>query len=246
VWQSVPKKGIDFRERSARDRYWLYGTVSFCMLALLELFGLLEVERGEPADGENWRILGVRPTAFGEALIDKVFSWQLDQLLHPEEDAPDFGVWQPLLQEDFPDWRKNLEFPEPEYRDGVYYFKVRLGKPWRRIAIPADHDLETLAGWIITAFEFDGDHLYGFSFRERDGSEVSVEHPYVDEAWAHTDEYSIGYLPLEEGQSMKFLYDYGASWRFDVKLEKVETPDRRMTEPRIVESHGKAPEEYDF
>ena len=138
---------------------------------------------------------------------------------------PDFGVWQPVLREYFPDWRNNLELPEPEFRDGIYYFKVKLGDPWRRIAIPADHTLEDLAAWIIKAFEFDGDHLYNFTFPERDGSHVSVEHPYVDDAWMHTDEYSVGYLPLEKGRSMEFLYDFGASWKFDVRLEKVEPPD---------------------
>jgi len=29
-----------------------------------------------------------------------------------------------------------------------------------------------------------------------------------------------------------------------VKLEKVEPPNPRITKPRVVESHGKAPKEY--
>jgi hypothetical protein len=62
----------------------------------------------------------------------------------------------------------------------------------------------------------------------------------------HTGEYSIGYLPLSEGQSMEFLYDFGTSWQFDVKLEKIEPPNRQMRKPRVVESHGKPPKEYDY
>ena len=135
-------------------------------------------------------------------------------------------------------------FPEPEFRDGVYYFKVRLGDVWRRIAISAGADLEELAATILQAFRFDGDHLYSFRFPERDGSQVSVEHPYVEDAWMNTNEYSIGYLPLAEGQSMLYLYDYGANWHFDVKLEKVEPPSPRMKKARVIESHGTAPKEY--
>jgi len=169
-----------------------------------------------------------------------------DESPEAEEEPPDFGLWQPLLQEFFPEWRNNLKFPEPEFRDGVYFFKVALGGPWRRIAIPAGCDLEDLAQTILRAFRFDGDHLHAFNVRERDGCTVRVMHPYVDDAEVHTDEYSVGYLPLEEGQAMDFEYDFGASWQFDVKLEKVEPPTGRGGKPRVVESHGKAPKEYEY
>jgi len=244
-WQVIGDRELDLCRDPNRYRYFIHNPLSACTLALFDLFGLVNLQRGEPGEGENWRLQTVARTAFGEALLETILARGVGELLSDEEDRPDFGAWQPHLQEFFPEWRNNLKFPEPEFRDGVYYFKVKLGSPWRRIAIAADCDLEELAGWIITAFEFDGDHLYEFSFPDRDGLTVSVAHPYVDDADMHTDGYSIGYLPLAEGQSMKFTYDYGANWCFDVKLEKVEPPNPRMTKPRIVESHGKAPDEYE-
>ena len=225
----------------------VYGRVSFCCLALAELFGLLDVTRGGSAGEGNWQILDLRPTQFGEALVDTIVGQPLDVLipLDREEDQPDFGAWQPWFQECFPEWRKNLVFPEPEYREGVFNFKAKLGSVWRRIAIPAECDLEALARAILRAFKFDGDHLYDFGFPGRDGSQVRVVCPYIDDAEAWTDDYSIGNLPLAEGQSMAFHYDFGASWRFDVKLEKVAPPDPRMKKPRLVESHGTPPKEYE-
>ena len=98
---------------------------------------------------------------------------------------------------------------------------------------------------ILRAFKFDGDHLYDFCFPGRDGSQVRVVCPYIDDAEAWTDDYSIGSLPLAEGQSMEFKYDYGTGWRFDVKLEKVAPPNPRMKKPRLVASQGKPPKEYD-
>lgn len=250
IWLMVPKKGWDLRKTSVRSKYsyWLSRPVTACMFALFELFGLLEIERGEPPEGEIWPIRIVRRTEFGAVLMERVFAWHHEQPLSSfdEESPPDLGVLQPLLQEYFPEWRHNLQFPEPEFRDGVYYFKVSLGGPWRRIAIPADGDLEELARSILRAFKFDGDHLYDFRFCERDGREVHIAHPYIDDAWLHTDEYSIGYLPLEEGESMAFLYDYGTNWNFGIKLEKIESPNRRMKKARIVESHGEAPREYGY
>jgi hypothetical protein len=119
-----------------------------------------------------------------------------------------------------------------------------LGSVWRRIAVPAECELDALAWAIIGAFKFDGDHLYDFRFSGRDGSQVRVVCPHIEDAEAWTDEYSIGDLPLAEGQSMLFEYDYGTSWRFDVKLEKVGPPNARMKKPRVLESHGTPPKEY--
>ena len=128
----------------------------------------------------------------------------------------------------------------PEFRDGIYYFKASLGECWRRIAIPAKSDLDELADSIIDAFDFDGDHLYAFYLVARDGRQFSVEHPYVDDADTHTDELTIGELPLTERESMLFQYDFGADWQFDVQLEKVEPEAAKIAEATLVESRGKS------
>lgn len=57
-------------------------------------------------------------------------------------------------------------------------------------------------------------------------------------------QYEIGALPLQPGQSLALLYDFGDSWRFDVKLERIDPPNRRQKKLKILESHGKAPEQY--
>ncbi len=224
----------------------VYGRVSVCCLALAELFGLLDVTRGGPAGEGNSQVLDVRPTEFGEALVETIIGKPLDLLipLARREDEPDFGAWQSSFQECFPEWRKNLVFPEPEHRDGVFVFKAKLGSVWSRIAVPAACDLDALAWAILGAFKFDGDHLYDFCFPGRDGSQVQVACPYIDDAEAWTDDYPIGDLPLAEGQSMGFNYDYGAGWRFDVKLEEVGPPNPRLKKARLVELHGKPPQEY--
>ncbi len=75
---------------------------------------------------------------------------------------------------------------------------------------------------------------------------MRIEHPCMDEAEAHTDELAIGELPLAEQQSMQFQYDFGADWRFDVQLEKIEREATKLSKPTIVESRGEAPAEYEF
>lgn len=58
------------------------------------------------------------------------------------------------------------------------------------------------------------------------------------------DETAIGALPLDEGQSMLFHYDFGAAWRIKVVLEKIVPADTERAVPEIVESKGEAPPEY--
>ncbi|MGO9812649.1 MAG: IS1096 element passenger TnpR family protein [Isosphaeraceae bacterium] len=54
----------------------------------------------------------------------------------------------------------------------------------------------------------------------------------------------LGELPPQPGESMKLLYDFGDSWLFTIKLERVESPGAKVKAPRILESHGTAPAQY--
>ena len=116
------------------------------------------VERGEPQEGEGWCVTKVLHTPFGDELLDLIFQQIQLGMLTRNTPKADFGTWQRILQPSFPKWKNNLKFIEPEFRDGIYYFKVSLGRPWRRIAITGQSDLADLANCIIQAYDFDGDH----------------------------------------------------------------------------------------
>ena len=249
VWQSVPPEGRRFSKKEQASRGFLYSLERSTTLALLELFGLMTVERGEPVEGQGWPVAKINHTRFGDEVLTTIFAEIvrscLDRDVDDEQADLDFGVLQPALQSIFPQWINNLKFPEPEFRDGIYYFKVSLGRPWRRIAIAAENSLDELADCIIRAFDFDGDHLYEFRLPQPDGTILTAAHPNIQDADLQTDEFAIGHLTLVEGQSIPFLYDFGANWKFTVKLEQVKPPDPEITRPIIVESHGEAPAEYD-
>jgi hypothetical protein len=164
-------------------------------------------------------------------------------LMDLEESLETPGVLQPILQPFFPEWRNVLGLSEWTFQDGVYVFKVSLGRVWRRIAIPAKLDLDTLAHAILGAYDFDSDHLYEFSYRNRFGAWESVKHPYIEEGpW--TDKTRVGDVPLRVGQTMTYLFDFGDNWRFDVTLERVDPVDASIKSPKVLASRGEAPEQY--
>ena len=260
VWRGLPRGGHRFEGVKPEDVY-LFGIYrSFYHVALMDLFGLLSVAQPRTSTG-TWTPAGVDHTPFGDAALTlitsrvDVFSDELLPCQEEEEQEEDalaetpksahFGVWQPLFQPYFPEWRQNLELPEIEPREGTFIFRVSLGKIcWRLIAMPADATLDGLVNIVLRSVNFDHDHLYEFSYRDRLGATCTVNHPEVEEGpW--TDEVSIGSLPLEPGQSMELLYDFGDEWPFTVKLERIDPPGGKAKAPRIIEKHGKSPVQYE-
>jgi hypothetical protein len=198
-------------------------------------------------EGENWRIASLARTSFGDALFNFLLERITDLVLDRVRSDADseFGQLQSLLSEFFPDWRKSLSLPDHEFRDGVYCFRVSWGKTWRRIVIPATAALEDLAQTIIDAYDFDGDHLHCFHLRVRNGIRLTIAHPDCDDE-LFTDEIPVGGAPMEVGDEFVFQYDFGADWRFKVKLERIDPADPAMDGARITESHGESPPEYDW
>jgi hypothetical protein len=161
-----------------------------------------------------------------------------------------FGILRPVFQPYFPEWKAIYARPGGEVRSGTHIFKVTLagwhggdGGIWRRIAVPPDASLDTLAGAILGAFKLDDDHLYDFSYRDRRGRSRVYNHPETDRG-PFTTEMTIGKTELALKDAMHFTFDYGDYWEFDVRLEKVEAEPGRLKQPRVIESAGKAPEQY--
>lgn len=144
----------------------------------------------------------------------------------------------------FPEWQQNLAIPQSGQREGSFIFTVALGKDlWRRIAIPHHNTLEDLSNEILAAYEFDHDHLYEFIYADHSGISQRAFHPYMEES-PTTHEVKIGTLPLREGATMVYHYDFGDDWRFDVMLEKVDAENEEITKPTLLEKHGEAPQQY--
>ncbi|MEO0948693.1 MAG: hypothetical protein AAFY11_11225 [Cyanobacteria bacterium J06641_5] len=135
---------------------------------------------------------------------------------------------------------------------------------WRRIAMSGEATLAEFSRYILDSVEFDEDHLDQFTYQAPNGRKVQVFHPWADGDIA-TNEVRIGSLPLHEGSTMEYLFDFGSCWQFQIQLESIEppvtpqstrgsakakqTPKARKSAKRppmgeILEMHGEAPEQY--
>jgi hypothetical protein len=214
--------------------------------ALANLFGLVTTN----LTGGTFQALvnlKVAITPFGEALLLVLGRYLQEQWEQEEsegeEEEGEFDL-RPLFQPYFPAYQNTLSVGElPPAREGVFVFKVSLGKVWRQIALKHDHTLHDLLLAILKSVEFDYDHLYAFTYRDELGRTVRAESPEYDEGLS-ADTVELGMLPLQPGQSMSLVYDFGDNWRFNVKLERVDPPGSMKKLPKVIESHGKAPEQY--
>jgi hypothetical protein len=222
-------------------------------IALLHLFGLADLEEDGTASGEPWRLQRVQLRPFGHALFHVLFGE------FASRDVKDLGFmsfgrtvdpefFHDLLKERFPDVDRFLTLPEEEFRPGVHVFTAELQRGGRfsaRVALPGSAVLDDLSDLILDAIGFDRDHLYQFTIQRQRGGEthydaprgMMVEAPYTDEA-------RIGDLPLEQGDAMTYLYDFGDNWKFSVVLREVDDSDDAPAEPTILSTYGEAPEQY--
>lgn len=215
-------------------------------LALMRMFGMLTIDSGKPEAGKGWRVKAVQKTAFGDALMFVIIQAFLDRGMEWESENNSnfsFADLQPVLQPYFPEWQTVFKLPDFGFRSGVYVFKVSIGKVWRRLAVSSDLFLDKLSGLILDSVDFDSDHLDEFTFKNQMGRAVTISHPYA-EGSPSTDEVRIGELPLPEGASMTYVFDFGDWWEFTVQLEKIDPKDTRSNYAEILESYGASPQQY--
>jgi hypothetical protein len=243
-WSRIPDKGLTFAKYT--DQNDLAYSPGIYNIALLDLFGFVSVKSGKAEAGKGWRITRVQRLPFGDAMLQflftiygkKGFVWAAQGNVNVT-----FGELETDFNPLFPEWKNNLVLTQSEFSEGIYVFKVSLGKAWRRIAIPAKLKLDWLSDSILDAFDFDNDHLYEFRYKDRFGRSGQVSHPYCEDS-SSTAQVRVGELPLQPGDRMIFLFDFGDNWEFDVLLEEIQPPSAKIKKPKILEMQGEAPKQY--
>jgi len=252
--ERLPKSGM-LTVETPQDAERLRYRPGLHTLALLELFGLLDIRLGSLSGGRGWRPEEMRMTDWGKALLGSYMDFLREPADEEDESMLDlmalfqplecFESWSRCVRPHIAGWRKDLEIPESPFQPGPHVFKVSLGSCWRRIAIGGDASLETLAAAILDAFDFDSDHLYCFNYKDRYGRTVEIVHPYSSGEFgdASANEVEIGDLSLYQGMRIGFLFDFGDNWQFELQTEEVNS-ESSIEKPQVLEKHGKAPVQY--
>lgn len=235
-------------------------------LALMHLFGWVELDEDGTAPNQPWAVNWVRLTPFGAAMLTSLVELMNTAM---EREAPeDRDGFRALLapteaisftKEEmhealvpyFPNWERHLTAPDTSFTSGVYILHVQVaesphdgGSFEARIAVPGDASLDDIAHALLQAAEFDPDHLYEFQFDDAYGRDQTASSPLDTFDPPYTDELRLGDLPLEEGASLTFQFDFGAEWYFDIEVESIALPDDGPSEAQILDVTDETPEQY--
>ncbi|WPD21059.1 MAG: hypothetical protein Q3M24_19505 [Candidatus Electrothrix aestuarii] len=71
----------------------------------------------------------------------------------------------------------------------------------------------------------------------------NINHSALEEP-PFTDETRLGEISCLPGMDMVFLFDFGDSWEFQVLVEEIDADTAVASEPVLLKSQGKAPEQY--
>lgn len=132
---------------------------------------------------------------------------------------------------------------------GVRDFKDKV---LRKIQIAGTKTLYNFAKVIVNAFGFQFDHCFGFydNFQRYHDSKRVYE-LFVDIGEGSSRPWTKGVKNTKISQAFKnpgdkvhFLFDYGDCWHFAVELKEIKQAEKWDLKPVILESIGKAPEQY--
>lgn len=123
---------------------------------------------------------------------------------------------------------------------------------YRDIEIDPAKSLYLLAEIIVSAFDFDFDHAFGFYtgltpakiHKEFPKYELFADMGDADPQVLGVKKTKISQAFPEAGHTMLFLFDYGDGWHFRVTLRSTGKKSAKTRYPRIVATHGEAPAQY--
>jgi hypothetical protein len=220
----------------------------FHHLALMELFGFVEITLDAAVNKANWPIVKIEPTAFGNTLFGCLsinMEPDIEAILKGRTEAPPAQIIKEIKKYR-PDLKKALLLPQVEVlADANVIFKVALHTASRTLSISGENSLDALATAILKAFDFDSDHLFEFNYKNVFGMTETISCPYAEnEKGLFTSDFRVGELPLFVGMNVTFLFDFGDNWEFLLVVEAIDTEGAPSAKPKIIKREGTPPKQY--
>jgi hypothetical protein len=122
---------------------------------------------------------------------------------------------------------------------------------YRDIEIPSAKSLYDLAEGIVSAFDFDFDHAFGFysGLTNRTMMETDPKYELFADMGEATGAISVKKTSVAKafpkvGHKMLFLFDYGDEWLFRIEVIGFGKKVARGRYPKIIASVGAPPQQY--
>jgi hypothetical protein len=140
-------------------------------------------------------------------------------------------------------------------RTDTFIFRAKLegsASIYRDIELDPAKSLYALAEAIVSSFNFDFDHAFGFysglspakMYKTFPKYELFADMGDADPRVLGVKKTVISQAFPEIGYTMLFLFDYGDNWLFRVTLRAIGEKSAKARYPRVVVTRGEAPAQY--
>ena len=133
-------------------------------------------------------------------------------------------------------------------RGGTYSFRVKplwTKRIYRTIETRSEQTLDDLQRFIQHAFDWNNEHFYSFYMNGcKYDDRYAFACPHEGDRPACTVEAIFGELGLVLHHSFLYHFDYAADHLFEVEVANIRPDVRAGNYPRLVDSYGKAPQQY--
>src|SRR6266581_9222349 len=126
---------------------------------------------------------------------------------------------------------------QPIEPPSIYQFRIVLREIspliWRRLLVRSDTILAHLHTMLQIAFDWSDEHLHTFHVHGKDYGSNGADTRHV----------RLSALRLQRGERFRYVYDYGAHWQCDIRLEATLPCDPARFYPVCLGAKGAAPPE---
>src|SRR5713101_9033545 len=126
---------------------------------------------------------------------------------------------------------------QPIELPSVYQLRIVLREIslliWRRLLVRSDTTLAHLHTMLQIAFDWSDAHLHTFHLHGKDYGSNGAETRHVQ----------LGIFRLRRGERFRYVYDYGAYWQCDMRLEAILPRDPSRFYPVCIGAKRAAPPE---
>lgn len=133
--------------------------------------------------------------------------------------------------------RYALRMHQPIAPPSVYQLRIVLREIspliWRRLLVRSDTPLAHLHTMLQIAFDWSDEHLHTFHLHGKDYGSNGAETRHV----------RLDIFRLRRGERFRYVYDYGAHWQCDIRLEAILPCDPTRFYPMCIDAKGAAPPE---
>ena len=124
----------------------------------------------------------------------------------------------------------------PELPD-IYQLRITLREIspliWRRLLVCSDTTLAQLHAILQIVLDWSGEHLHTFHIHGKDYGSNGADTRHV----------RLSAFRLRRGERFRYVYDYGAHWQCDIRLEAVVLRDLKCFYPVCIAAKRAAPPE---